>query len=136
MDFFTASDASSVLRSVEEIFNAGYFPIVAHVERYEFFWNNFRDLVRLSESGAVLQVNASSVLKRGLSGVARTTRRLLREGLVDVIASDAHDASYRPPVLSEAYRAVCDAYGEKYAKILFAENPALILAGEQIFQKS
>ncbi|MBR4872725.1 MAG: hypothetical protein IKV00_02690 [Clostridia bacterium] len=134
VDFFAAGDASTVFRGVEEIFNAGYLPLVAHVERYGFFWNHYRDVIRLSEMGALLQVNASSILTHSLSGVARTTRRILSDGLADVVASDAHDVEVRPPVLSESYRAVCDKYGEEYAKILFFENPARILAGERIFQ--
>jgi protein-tyrosine phosphatase len=134
VDFFTARDVSTVLRGVEELFNAGYLPIVAHVERYDFFWNHFRDVIRLSETGALLQVNASSILKGGLSGIARTTKRLLSEGLADVVASDAHDEVIRPPVLSEAYAVVCEKYDEAYAKILFSENPSRILAGERIFQ--
>lgn len=134
LDFFTATDLTTVRRGVEAFLGAGYLPIVAHVERYDFVWNHFKDVVRLSEMGALLQVNASSVLTRGLSGVARTTRRLLSSGLVDVIASDAHDPVIRPPVLSSAYRAVHDKYGEAYANILFSENPDRILAGKRIFQ--
>jgi tyrosine-protein phosphatase YwqE len=48
------------------------------------------------------------------------------------LASDAHDAKYRPPVLDEAWRFVEQAFGEDLALRLLEENPRAVLAGVPI----
>ena len=52
---------------------------------------------------------------------------LLDEGLVHFIASDGHDAAKRPPLLSPAYRAVADGWGEEAAHALTTTNAERVL---------
>jgi tyrosine-protein phosphatase YwqE len=48
------------------------------------------------------------------------------------VASDAHDAKYRPPSLKEAHEYVSKACGERRAAALFMRNPAAALSGSPI----
>ena len=52
----------------------------------------------------MLQVNASSLLGRHGRMTRRLALELLREFPACVVASDAHDALYRPPRLAAAAR--------------------------------
>ena len=131
LDFFTMPDAVAIVQSVKAMQNAGYIPVVAHVERYACFHKDKKALERLHETGALLQVNAASIFEGVFSPVGRTARRLLSKRLADVIASDGHDLQDRPPQLSMAYRTVEKKYGERYAKLLFFENPSRILSGKK-----
>ena len=132
VDFFMVPDAASILRGIDHLQNAGYLPIVAHAERYECIRGGIKDMAKLVETGALIQVNASSLFASPFSRKRRMARRLLAEGWVDVVASDGHDAQIRTPLLGRAYKMVRSKYGEAYADRLFSENPKLILRGERI----
>ena len=54
------------------------------------------------------------------------------DGLVDLIATDAHNAKHRPPVLSGARDHVAQRYGEEIANGLVWGNPLSILNGESV----
>lgn len=132
VDFFTAPVVTLVLRAIDTLLNAGYLPIVAHVERYSIFGGKIKEIARLIEAGALIQVNADSFLQGPLSPVGITARRLLSERMIDLIASDGHDAVMRTPTLGEAYRAVQKRSSKEYADILFTVNPRRVLSGEKI----
>ena len=111
----------------EAIF-AGYIPVVAHVERYECL----RDIGRiedLQEMGALIQINADSVL--GIDGrmFKRYTKKLLKAGLVDVIGSDSHGTKERVCNLKKCYEYVAKKYGEDYAEEIMHTTPENILNG-------
>ena len=57
---------------------------------------------------------------------------LLKREAVHVIASDAHDPARRPPVLSEARKAVTELAGAEVADALLVGNPAAIVDGESL----
>ena len=132
LDFFMMEDATAIVQAVKTMQNAGYIPVVAHVERYACFHKDKKALDRLHETGALFQVNASSILEGVFSPVGKTARRLLSNQQVDAVASDGHDIQMRPPRLSKAYHAVRKKYGERYAKLLFWENPLRMLSGKKI----
>lgn len=83
---------------------AGYTPVVAHVERAAIFRVQPNMLRDFHERGYRLQMNVSS-LSSGFT-TRRYARQLLREGLVDILASDGHDTRRRKPLLTGARRAL------------------------------
>jgi protein-tyrosine phosphatase len=112
-----------------QLLNAGIVPIVAHPERNPVL---LRDLDRLEgwvERGCLIQVTALAITG-GFGHASRSAAiRLLDRGLVHVIATDAHDPQYRPPILSAAYDAVHKRLGEEAADLLFTDNPRSIVDG-------
>ncbi len=132
VDFFLTPTLAEVKRGVSLIAGSGYIPVIAHVERYACLFGKIREVEAFVESGALVQVNADSLKLGVLSPVGRMARRLLAEGLVHMIASDAHNVTTRAPNLSEAYEAVRKKYGEAYAEILFSVNPQRVLSGVRI----
>ncbi len=88
------------LRYGELVESAGLVPILAHPERADAVLAEPGLLRAVSERAWMIQVTGSSLL--GQHG--RTERelgwQLVREGLVDLVASDGHRAS-RPPFLDE-----------------------------------
>ena len=79
---------------------------------------------KLHSMGAVIQINASSILRKRKQLLVK---RLLRYEEVDVIASDTHNLETRPPLIREAYQEISFKYGKKYADKLFVINPSHIL---------
>ena len=70
------------------------------------------------------------------AGSLQRSEPLLEQGLVHVVASDAHDPEYRHARLDEAYRIVKARYGEEEADILFTHNPQAIIDGVDLAAES
>jgi protein-tyrosine phosphatase len=127
--FDLGEDPTGVVREVRA---AGRRPIVAHPERYR------RDggpvpieEIRLwKEEGALLQVNAGSLLGAYGEGVEALGWRILAEGLADLVATD-HHANARPVSPAAAGRAIAARGGGEQARLLLVENPGRILADRE-----
>jgi len=68
------------------------------------------------------------------SRVKNTAYKLLRHGLVSVIATDAHGTEMRSPRINEARRITESLVTKEYANILFCENPKRICANSATFR--
>lgn len=110
----------------------GLTPLLAHPERIYPFQEDAERLARLVELGALVQITGASLLGQFGSRALDTSRSLLRQGLVHVMASDAHNTGPRAPRLSEAVRAASELVGEPAARRLVEDNPRAILAGAEI----
>ena len=80
----------------------GYQVIIAHVERYE--WMTYPKVVALANEGALIQINSDAVLGYTSWKEKRFVKKLLKNGLVDFVASDTH--SFRPSSLDKSYKKI------------------------------
>lgn len=80
---------------IKKVLKEGFVPILAHVERY----NHFRgsDLVELKKLGVKLQVNIGGEKPRYIV-------RLLKEGYIDFLGSDAHGVEKRAYTAGESLK--------------------------------
>ncbi len=116
-----------------ELIQNGITPVLAHPERYSYFWEIIDDIIDLVKMGSILQINAGSLLGYQGTQARFLSDMLLREGLVHVIASDAHRASRA--IGFNLPRAV-ETFKEKYPHVDFealsSENPWKIVQGEPL----
>lgn len=131
LEFREGSFRSRFLDGVLEVLNFGYIPIIAHVERYDAFRNNPRLADEVTALGALLQVNADSVMGKCGFGIKLYCHKLLKSHMVHFIATDAHDHKVRTPDLKDCYQKIRRKYGRTYAELLFIRNPRGMLAGEE-----
>ena len=89
--------------------------------------SHYQLLERLVRSGAWTQVTAGSILGGFGRRVRALSKRLLEDGLVHIVASDAHDTEVRTPRLSEAFHAIKAQLGQEEAMHLVLTRPAGIL---------
>ncbi len=132
VEFGMGDDPDHIRYGLYEVLSHGYHPILAHVERYGRMLmktERVEDLVRM---GCYIQVNAGSVMGCFGFGAKQFTRRLLSQGLVHFVATDAHDMGKRRPALLECAEYVGRKYGEEYAKRLFKENPRRVIQNDYI----
>ena len=101
----------------------GLIPVVAHVERYSYF-RSIEKIERLKENGVVIQINASPIVKQAFSDENKFVKKLLKNKLVDIVASDWH--STRNNYFKEAYEKVKSKYKD-YADLIFDINPTHIV---------
>lgn len=109
---------------------AGYTPILAHAERYLWIDRALEWVERMSRSGVLMQVTAGSFFGGYGRKAQDWSMRLLIGGLVDLVASDAHDTVRRPPGLNKALKLVRSEKGEREAQRIFRETPERILLGD------
>ncbi|KXX67998.1 tyrosine-protein phosphatase [Flammeovirga sp. SJP92] len=77
----------------EAIFMAisqGYQPIIAHPERYTYVFDDYEEIVRWKSLGALLQINALSLMGYYSSRSKAIAERLIDDNLVDFIGTDSH----------------------------------------------
>jgi len=100
--------------------------MIAHPERNK---DVMRDIDKLSpfvEAGCLFQVTAGSTAGFFGSKAERIAQYMLEQGLVTILASDAHNIKHRPPSLIEGLSAASDIIGEHAASKLVNDNPRLI----------
>ncbi len=122
---WTINMHDDLTRYIKQIIHAGYTPIIAHPERYEWVHRDYSLIKQWRDMGCLMQLNRTSILGMDKMKLANTfATQMLVDDLVDVIASDAH-ASYAPrlPKLSDVYTYIKNIYGEEKANRYIIENP-------------
>jgi len=115
---------SAALLQVRE---AGFVPVLAHVERVPSFQKTLERLASVRDMGCVAQVNADSFLGRAGRRPHRASRAFLKRGLVDVIASDGHRPVHRSPNLRPAFEWLSGKYLSEEVSVWMVEAPAGVI---------
>jgi protein-tyrosine phosphatase len=97
---------------------AGLVPVLAHPERCSAVASDPWSVRPLVEDGALLCLNAPSLVGRHGTTAERTAWALLDAGLIALAASDAHSVN-RPPTLDTAYDEAARHLGATDARRLF-----------------
>ena len=121
-----------LLRLGEAACEAGFVPILTHPERLTWIESNYDLICQLDEAGLVVQVTAGSLTGGFGKRAQYWAERMLHEGRVDIIASDAHDPRRRPPVMSRARDMVAQRLGDATALSMTTGNPSAILANRPL----
>ena len=72
----------------------GYFPILAHPERYSYYLGNLKALERIRDLGCDLQVNILSLTGHYGPQVAKWAKTLLDKEMVSYLGTDMHHAGH------------------------------------------
>lgn len=77
--------------------------ILAHVERYLSFGNKPEDIRRIYKTGRniICQMNCSSIAEAGIFERGRLLK-MISDGMISVLGTDAHNLSHRPPLFKKA----------------------------------
>lgn len=110
---------------ISEVERAGWRPVLAHPERYRGLERRIDEAAAWRDAGALLQVNAGSLVGQYGPDVRRTAWRLLERGWVELVASDYHARG--EPRLEAAWSALERAGGGSQAELLMRRNPGRVL---------
>jgi len=114
----------------ESVFNAiasGYVPLITHPERLAWLEEHYEEFARLVHEGAWIQITAGSLTGRFGRSARYFAERLLDDGLVHVIATDAHNLHGRPPLLAEGREAAAKWVGPEEAQRMVLGRPQAVL---------
>jgi protein-tyrosine phosphatase len=109
---------------------AGYVPILTHPERLTWIRNHYPAVQRLARAGTWMQITAGSLAGRFGDSARYWAERMLDEGLVHIIATDAHDVKRRPPNLSAGRELVAKRVGSEEAEKLVLGRPQAVLRND------
>ena len=112
---------------VFSLVNAGYVPVLTHPERLSWIESHYPVFPKLVRAGCWMQLTAGSITGRFGPRAKYWSERMLDEGLVHIVATDAHRADKRPPLLAEARDAVAARLGRQAADDMVLTRPQGIL---------
>lgn len=114
-------------QSVFQIMAAGYVPVITHPERLVWIEDHYDTFVELARRGAWLQLTAGAIVGKFGRRARYWSERLLDEGWVHIVASDAHTTGMRNPRMSDAIPILEKAVGAEETHRLLHERPRAIL---------
>ncbi|MEG0962445.1 MAG: CpsB/CapC family capsule biosynthesis tyrosine phosphatase [Lachnospiraceae bacterium] len=132
IEFSPKEEFAGIRNGLYEIQGEGYWPILAHVERYECFQKNFQQMEMIYDMGIYLQVNANSITNGHSWGTKQFIKRLLKEDMIHFIATDAHDAKERKPEIAECINFLEKKCGKGSAERYFTQHPQYILEHQML----
>jgi protein-tyrosine phosphatase len=108
-------------------------PILTHPERIHEVQEDPNRIFDLVAMGVPSQVTAMSIIGGFGRRAQKCARTLLTHNLAHIIATDAHSPDYRPPILSEAVKAVSKLLkDEERARHMVSTTPGRIIRGESV----
>jgi len=122
---FSMRDEQPIEEIIYDISRMGFIPIVAHMERYPYV--KLSDYIAVKRTGALIQVNTTSILGKDKTIKSKQMIKLIKEGYVDLIASDTHNLDKRPPNLMDCYTYLKKHIDTETLDKLFFENTKPII---------
>lgn len=117
---------------LEEIIAQGLQPVIAHPERNRTLAESSDLLMEWVEMGCLAQVTAQSCTGQFGSQIQSVARRMIRDGLIHVMASDAHRDRRRIPQLSAGRDTVGQWFSPELARLLTEDAPRALADGERV----
>ena len=127
LEFLPTDDYARLQDAARRVGAQGFVPVFAHVERYRCLRRagQFEEL--RAHYGVRMQMNAATVAYGQGFFRDRRIASLIRDGLIDYIASDSHDLNGRHTCMTRCYARLAERFGERTANALMRENPMEIL---------
>jgi protein-tyrosine phosphatase len=118
-------------RFVQSIFDAlagGYVPVITHPERLTWLDNAHYDwFATAAKQGAWLQVTAGALTGRFGKRPQYWGERMLGDGIVHILATDAHASTWRPPLLAEGREIAAKHVGSEESHRLVSGRPRAVI---------
>lgn len=125
----------NISTSFYEMSVAGIVPILTHPERNLTLMQKPEKLAEWLCMDCLVQITAGSLVGNFGKGPLRIARQLLDWGWVHIIATDAHNTTSRPPVMSSAMKLVSQEYGTGTAERLCVNNPRSVFSGKRLAEQ-
>lgn len=97
----------------ETIFNikaSGYWPVLAHPERYTYFYTDFGKLEEIYSQGISFQLNLNSIIGYYSKNAEQLAHKLIKNSMVNFVGSDCHNIKHiealKKTHLNKEYRKV------------------------------
>lgn len=132
VEFNVGWEFQKIVMAVRKLTMKGYYPILAHVERYACLYKR-EDLVeQLIDMGAYIQINAETLLGGIFDGYKKYCMKLMSQGMVHFLGSDSHNTGSRQPVMEQAMKILRKKIEPEILDKVLISNPEHFLRNEYI----
>lgn len=111
---------------------SGWVPILTHPERLTWIEGRYGILSELVRAGVLMQITAASLTGVFGERARHFAERMLSEGLVHIVASDAHNARRRTTRMSQAVARLRELVGGEEARNLVFERPRVVIENGRV----
>jgi tyrosine-protein phosphatase YwqE len=73
----------------------GYKPVLAHPERYPFWFSNFTHYESLRAKGVMLQLNINSLTGHYSPATKKMAEQMIDRNMIDFVGSDCHHMGHQ-----------------------------------------
>lgn len=127
LEFPVMADYRYLYDAVQKCVNNGFYPVLAHIERYRCLYKNEDKVSELVKAGAYMQVNAEN-FKKGLFLLGRSfCMKLLQRKMIHFLGSDCHNMDERKPNMGLAVNYLEEKTEEEILRKILRENPQKLL---------
>lgn len=131
VEFEPGTPYKFLYQGLRRLSEAGYRPILAHLERYECLHRE-ECISELIKNGSLMQMNYESLQGKWFDREVRRCRRMVEERWIDFLGTDMHRTDYRPPEIGEALSWLRKHVSPEYLDRLTRSNPKRIICREAI----
>ena len=132
LEFSTGVEKRELLEAVQNLCGYGYYPVLAHVERYDCLVRDPSYVGELVDNGAYIQVNSRTVTGEGGLRIRHFIKKIIREELVHFIGTDAHSMGSRKPEMAECAEMIMKKCSEEYAADILYRNAINIVNNQPL----
>lgn len=111
---------------IRAMFFRGITTVLAHPERQQGISRRQEIVDRWIDEGAAIQVNAASLCGEYGAEAETTAWTWIESGIVSLVATDAHSADRRPPMMTTAIQKIEQRFGQAVARRLCIDNPLCV----------
>lgn len=112
VEFMPEVPYKKLYQAVRTVLMAGYYPIIAHVERYRALREEGQ-MEELAETGCRMQMNYRSLQGGIFDQNARWCRRQVQAGRIAFLGTDAHHRDHRTPEIAKSLQWLESHVGEE-----------------------
>ncbi|WP_342541379.1 CpsB/CapC family capsule biosynthesis tyrosine phosphatase [Heyndrickxia sp. FSL K6-6286] len=116
---------------IYELLLKGITPIIVHPERNKGFIQDFDELIKIVQGGALTQITSGSLIGHFGKKVKSFSQKIIEQQLAHFIATDAHSTITRRFSLQESYNTISNLYGMQQM-YYFKENAEILLNGDNL----
>jgi protein-tyrosine phosphatase len=107
----------------------GITPVISHPERNDTIMGDTEILHELIRTGALVQITAGCVTGHFGRKNKKNACRLIESNMAHILATDAHNTTSRPPLLSRAVRLISKKIGAEEARKMVVDAPESLING-------
>ncbi|MCR5848610.1 MAG: protein-tyrosine-phosphatase [Lachnospiraceae bacterium] len=122
IEFYPDDEFMKIRRGLETVFELGLIPVLAHAERYTALRKSIPNTKLLADMGVIISVNASSLAGQLGFSTKWYIKKLIKNKIVSLVSSDAHDDTRRTPSFKECCRYLQKISDEEYIKDILFRN--------------
>lgn len=121
----------TIHRAIRRLLTSGYYPIIAHMERY-YCLREPKNLHEIYSSGCYFQMNYESLEGHWFQTEVRWCRKQVQEGKIHFLGTDMHRTDYRPPETEKAMQWLERHVDMDIVRTITYENALRVIKNEKI----